>query len=169
MQVENRLSKVRVHEQHILVAPWYNVLFYRIGVTGVGLYSRKGKRRQRSEDIGKSFVEFFSYTKNSIDSWSFPLQTFKQPLEYDLMILYLDNVADILFAEATTLNDHFLMLIHDVLFAEHTGGAIKGTLIQGPVKRADRALQKTVRKAYVYIFVYLCSVCVYVYVYVVEL
>jgi hypothetical protein len=52
-----------------------------------------------------------------------------------------------LFAEATTVNDPFFELIQNALFVTPGSGvAVKGRLSQGPSKRADRALQKTVRK-----------------------
>ena len=53
---------------------------------------------------------------------------------------------DRLFDEAATLNDHFLSLISEKIASETGSRTGSRSMIGGPVKRPDRALQKTMRK-----------------------
>eukprot|EP00001_Collodictyon_triciliatum_P014417 02732_4 len=74
-----RLSLARKQQMFGETFPWYRRLLHRLGVGGLGLYSRHGKRRQRSKNI------------------------------------------DIIFAEATTVNDPFFELVRDALFVTPGG------------------------------------------------
>ena len=53
---------------------------------------------------------------------------------------------DLLFEEAVALNQAFLQLVEDEILG--ASQSFTGTLVCGPVKRTDRALQKVVRKYY---------------------
>ena len=52
--LNDRISKKRDSEMrsYFKRCPWYQILSYKIGAGGLGLYSMKGKRRQRSENLG---------------------------------------------------------------------------------------------------------------------